>query len=64
MLDATSRRIVEMVKGARELRISILGRDDVDEGITIRFNSQRKSIKKLSHDIALAMQDYMNNQSR
>lgn len=56
MLSPESRRIVELVKEARELHICIPGED----GITVRFSNQRKSIKKLAHDIALAMQDYMN----
>ena len=64
MLDALSRRMVEMVKAAKEIRITIPGQGFDDEGLTLHFDNRRKSIKKLSHDIALALQDYMNQPQR
>lgn len=60
MLDALSRRMVEIVKTAKVIHITVSGGGIDDEGLTLHFDNRRKSIKKLSHDIALALQDYMN----
>ncbi len=57
-MDALSRRIVEMVKGAK--RISIGFTEGEEDGLTLHFDSRKKDIRKLAHDIALALQDYMN----
>lgn len=61
MLDALSRRMVEIVKTAKVIHITVSRGGGIDdEGLTLHFDNRRKSIKKLSHDIALALQDYMN----
>ncbi len=59
MLDALSRRMVEIVKTAKVIHITVSG-GGIDDELTLHFDNRRKSIKKLSHDIALALQDYMN----
>lgn len=58
-MDALSRRIVEMVKDAKRISIGFTeGREE--DGLTLHFDGEKKNIRKLAHDIALALQDYMN----
>ncbi len=58
-MDALSRRIVEAVKGAKRISVGFTG-EAGDDGLTLHFDGRKKDIRKLAHDIALALQDYMN----
>jgi len=58
-MDVLTRRIVEMVKDAKRISVGFTGGGEED-GLTLHFDGRKKNIRKLAHDIALALQDYMN----
>lgn len=58
MLDRISRVCVESVKNARRIALRITG--EREEELTIVFDNRKHDIRKLSHDLALAVQDYFN----
>ena len=58
MLDTIDRKFIEMVKRARSIRIVV--NYGCDDELTLRFNEQKDDIHKLTHDVALAVQDFVN----
>ena len=58
MLDLASRYYVERVRGAQT--VSIIVNEGKEDELRIRTQPDTGGIKKLTHDIALAFQDYFN----
>ena len=58
MLDRASRYYVERVRGAQT--VSIIVNEGKEDELRIRTQPDTGGIKKLTHDIALALQDYFN----
>ncbi len=58
MLDRASRYYVERVRGAQT--VSIIVNEGKEDELRIRTQLDTGGIKKLTHDIALAFQDYFN----
>ena len=56
-MDAIDRRIVECIKAARGVKLTI-NPDDPANRLTVTLGAD----KRLSHDIGLAVQTYFNNQ--
>jgi len=57
MLSATDRLLIERVRRAERLTITAT----LDTGDTITFDTKGKGdSKKLKHDVAIALQDYIN----
>ena len=58
MLSQLDRQFVQMIRSARNIRITInIG--DPDE-LQLVFNDRGQDIHKLTHDIALAVQEQLN----
>lgn len=65
MLDHNQRIIVESIKNAKRLKISIGGGKYEDDGqALLTFDMDIKDIRKVRHDIALAVQDFLNKTNR
>ncbi|MBQ3813636.1 MAG: hypothetical protein II841_08730 [Bacteroidales bacterium] len=61
MLDKYQRAMVEGIKDANRLKITIGGGKYDDYGdIMLTFDMSHSDIKKLRHDIAIVVQDYFN----
>lgn len=59
-MNTLSRRIVELVKDADTISVGFAGKDA--DSLTLHFDNRKKDIRKLAHDIALALQDYMKDE--
>lgn len=59
MLSQIDRRFVELVKHARNIRIT--ANYGCDDELTLCFNDNKSDIRKLTHDVALAVQDQLRN---
>ena len=65
MLDQNQRRMVEDIKDAKTLKITVGGGKYDDYGdVMLTFDMSIRDIRKLRHDIALALQDYFNKANR
>ena len=62
MLDVAHRYYVERVRGAQT--VSIIVNEGKEDELRIRTQLAKGRVKKLTHDIALAFQDYFNNAIR
>lgn len=60
MITPNERKVIELVKEARAMKIEVMGKEDV---LDLRFSSLQLT-KKLAHDIAIAIQDFFNNQDK
>lgn len=61
MITMTERRIVEFLKQAKTVKIVAVG----ECGTELEFKpSPVQDLRKIRHDIALAVQDYFNNANR
>lgn len=61
MITQTERRIVEFLKQAKTVKIVAVG----EQGTELEFKpSTVQDLRKIKHDIALAVQDYFNNAKR
>ena len=58
MLGQIERRFVEMVKNARTIRITVNA--GCQDELFLVFDERRGSIRKLTHDVALAVQEQLN----
>lgn len=58
MLDCIDRRCVEAVKSAK--RITIIVDENLDTEVHVQIRMGGATSKKVTHDIALAIQDYYN----
>lgn len=57
MLSAAERIVIERVRRAERLTITAT----LDNGDSITFDSKGKGdVKKLTHDVAIALQDFIN----
>lgn len=59
MLDRATRYIVERVRGAQT--VSIIVNEGKNDELRIRTEASIGRIRKLTHDIALAIQDFFND---
>ncbi len=59
-LERYERQMVEAVRRSAKITISV-NRGNGDEAMRLIFDSRHCDIRKLSHDIALSIQDYLNN---
>lgn len=59
MLDSASRYFIERVRGAQT--VSIIVNEGKEDELRIRTQPSIGRVRKLTHDIALAFQDYFNN---
>jgi len=59
MLSRIDRNFVEAVKHARSIRI-VINAGYSDE-LQLVFDERRTHTRKLTHDVAIAIQDYFNN---
>ena len=66
MLTKTERMLVESIKTAKRLKITIGGSmyDDEDGKTLFTFDMRVRDIRKLTHDVALAVQDFVNRANR
>mgnify|MGYP007101847809 CR=1 FL=1 len=65
MLDKYQRAAVESIKEADTLKLTIGGGIYDEYGdLTLSFIAKRNDIRKLRHDIALAVQDYMMKENK
>lgn len=66
MLTKTERMLVESIKTAKRLKITIGGSmyDDEDGKTVFTFDMRVRDIRKLTHDVALAVQDFVNRANR
>lgn len=67
MLSKTERMLVESIKTAKRLKITIGGGsmyDDEDGKTVFTFDMRVRDIRKLTHDVALAVQDFVNRANR
>jgi hypothetical protein len=66
MLTKTDRMLVESIKTAKRLKITIGGSmyDDEDGKTVFTFDMRVRDIRKLTHDVALAVQDFVNRANR
>ena len=65
MLTKTERMLVESIKTAKRLKITIGGGSMYDDGKTVfTFDMRVRDIRKLTHDVALAVQDFVNRANR
>lgn len=66
MLTKTERMLVESIKTAKRLKITIGGSmyDDEDGKTVFTFDMRVRDIRKLTHDVALAVQDFVNKANR
>lgn len=65
MLDRNQRIIVESIKNAKRLKISIGGGKYEDDGVTLlTLDMDMRDIRKVRHDIALCVQDFLNRANR
>lgn len=65
MLDKNQRIIVESIKSAKRLKISMGGGKYEDDGTAlVTLDIDMGDIRKVRHDIALAVQDYMMKTNR
>lgn len=62
MLDKNQRILVEHIKKAKMLKITV-GSDEFDTTGDLELTFRSADIKKLSHDIALCVQDHMNRRN-
>lgn len=61
MLDKNQRIIVESIKNANRLKISIGGGKYEDDGTALlTLDMNIRDIRKVRHDIALCVQDFLN----
>ena len=56
MLGQIDRRFVQMVRYARAIRITVNA--GCEDELSLVFDEKRGSIRKLTHDVALAVQDH------
>ena len=61
MLSTVDRMFVAMVRTARSIKI-VVNPGGSDE-LTLRFDDTKRDIRKLSHDIGIALQDFLNKTS-
>ena len=66
MLTKTERMLVESIKTAKRLKITIGGSmyDDEDGKTVFTYDMRVRDIRKLTHDVALAVQDFVNRANR
>ncbi len=66
MLTKTERMLVESIKTAKRLKITIGGSmyDDEDGKTVFTFDMRVRDIRKLTHDVALAVQGFVNRANR
>lgn len=66
MLTKTERMLVESIKTAKRLKITIGGSmyDDEDGKTVFTFDMRVRDIRKLTHYVALAVQDFVNRANR
>ena len=66
MLTKTERMLIESIKTAKRLKITIGGSmyDDEDGKTVFTFDMRVRDIRKLTHDVALAVQDFVNRANR
>ncbi len=62
MLDRYQRAMVESIKDADTLKITVGG--GRIENLELRFDMRRFNIHELRHNVALAVQDYFNKANR
>lgn len=61
MLARIDRLFVQVLRSARDIRITV--NYGCSDELTVRFASGKQDIKKLTHDVALAVQDHLNKAS-
>ena len=62
MLDGVERKFVEVVRHARKIKV-VVNEGSSDE-LRLTFDEAKYDIRKLTHDVALAIQDYLNKAKR
>lgn len=58
MLDREDRLFVAMVRTARSIKITV--NEGCSDALTLRFDDSKAEIRKLTHDVAIALQDFLN----
>lgn len=62
MLSHLDRQLVQMIRVARNIRITI--NNGASDELTFTFDDRKEDIHKLTHDIALAVQERLNQGSK
>ncbi len=63
-MDTLHRQVVELARGAGSITLILNEGGGNNQEVTLRWDTRRYDIRKLRHDIALAIQDFFNKQER
>lgn len=63
-MDTLHRQVVELARGAGSITLILNEGGGKSEEVTLKWDSRQYDIRKLRHDIALAIQDFFNKQER
>ena len=63
-MEQQHRQVVELARGAGSITLILNEGGGRNQEVTLKWDTQRYDIRKLRHDIALAIQDFFNKQER